>query len=52
MLDHVIRLIAATWEGASQSFSANMMNGLARFLNAYGDAVKDDVSRKSSEGYP
>lgn len=23
MLDHVIRLIAATWEGASQSFSAN-----------------------------
>lgn len=30
MLDHVIRLIAATWEGASQSFSANMMNGLAR----------------------
>lgn len=35
MLDHVIRLIAATWEGASQSFSANMMNGLARFLNAY-----------------
>ena len=26
MLDHVIRLIAATWEGASQSFSANMMN--------------------------
>jgi len=24
MLDHVIRLIAATWEGASQSFSANI----------------------------
>ena len=38
MLDHVIRLIVATWEGAAQSFSANMMNGLARFLNAYGDA--------------
>lgn len=46
MLDHVIRLIAATWEGASQSFSANMMNGLARFLNAYGDAVKDDVFKE------
>ena len=46
MLDHVIRLIVATWEGASQSFSANMMNGLARFLNAYGDAVKDDVFKE------
>lgn len=46
MLDHVIRLIAATWEGASQSFSANMMNGLARFLNAYGDAIKDDVFKE------
>ena len=46
MLDHVIRLIVATWEGAAQSFSANMMNGLARFLNAYGDAVKDDVFKE------
>ena len=46
MLDHVIRLIVATWEGAAQSFSANMMNGLARFLNAYGNAVKDDVFKE------
>lgn len=46
MLDHVIRLIVATWEGDSQSFSANMMNGLARFLNAYGDAVKDDIFKE------
>lgn len=46
MLDHVIRLITATWEGASQSFSANMMNGLARFLNAYGDAIKDDIFKE------
>ena len=46
MLDHVIRLIVATWEGAAQSFSANMMNGLARFLNAYGDAVKDDIFKE------
>ena len=46
MLDHVIRLIVATWEGAAQSFSANMMNGLARFLNAYGDAIKDDIFKE------
>lgn len=37
---------------ASQSFSANMMNGLARFLNAYGDAIKMMYLRKSSERYP
>lgn len=46
MLDHVLRLIVATWEGAAMSFSANMMNGLARFLNAYGDAIKDDVFKE------
>lgn len=46
MLDHVLRLLVATWEGAAQSFSANMMNGLARFLNAYGDEVKDDIFKE------
>lgn len=46
MLDHVLRLIVATWEGAAQSFSANMMNGLARFLNAYGEEVKDDIFKE------
>lgn len=46
MLDHVLRLLVATWEGAAQSFSANMMNGLARFLNAYGEEVKDDTFKE------
>lgn len=46
MLDHVIRLLAATWEGAIQSFSANMMNGLSKFLNAYGDEIKDDIFKE------
>lgn len=46
MLDHVLRLLVATWEGAAQSFSANMMNGLARFLNAYGEEVKDDIFKE------
>lgn len=46
MLDRVIRLIVATWEGATLSFSANMMNGLARLLNAYGDDIKDDIFKE------
>ncbi len=46
MLDHVIRLITATWEGTVQSFSANMMNGLSRFLNAYGNEIKDDIFKE------
>ena len=43
MLDHVIKLIVATWEGEPKSFSANMLNGLARFLYAYGDKINDLV---------
>lgn len=46
MLDRVIRLIAATWEGAALSFSANIMNGLARLLYAYGDDIKDDIFKE------
>ena len=40
-LDRVLRLCVGTWEGADQSFSANMLNGIARVINAYGDSVKD-----------
>jgi hypothetical protein len=43
VLDHVLRLIIGTWEGESKSLSANMLNGVARILNAYGDAVKDNT---------
>lgn len=46
MLDHVLRLIAGTWEGAALSFSANMLNGLARLLNAFGDDIKDDIFKE------
>ena len=43
MLDHVLKLIIMTWEGEAKSFSANMMNGLARLLNAFGDNLKDEI---------
>lgn len=46
VLDHVLRLCISTWEGAPQSLSANMMNGTARLINAYGDQLKDDVFKE------
>lgn len=43
VLDRVLRLCIGTWEGAANSFSSNIMNGIARLINAYGDNLKDDV---------
>ena len=46
MLDHVLKLIIATWEGEQKSFSANMLNGVARLLYAYGDNLKDEIFKE------
>ncbi len=46
MLDHVIKLIIMTWEGEPKSFSANMLNGVARFLYAYKDKVNDSIFKE------
>lgn len=46
VLDHVLRLCIGTWEGAQQSLSANMLNGVARLIFAYGDALKDNVFKE------
>ena len=43
MLDHVLKLIIMTWEGEQKSFSANVMNGVARLLYAYGDSIQDSI---------
>ena len=45
-LDRVLRLCVGTWEGAPLSFSANMLKGIARVINAYGDNVKDEVFKE------
>lgn len=42
-LDRVLRLCIGAWEGAPMSFSSNMMNGVARLINAYGDTLKDTL---------
>lgn len=46
MLDHVLRLIIATWEGEPKSFSANMLNGVARFLYSYQEKVNDNTFKE------
>ncbi len=43
MLDRVLKLIIMTWEGEPKSFSANIMNGIARLLYAYQDSIKDEI---------
>ena len=45
-LDRVLRLCVGTWEGAPLSFSANMLKGISRVINAYGDTVKDDLFKE------
>lgn len=46
MLDHVLRLIIATWEGEPKSFSGNMLNGVARFLYAFESRVNDSIFKE------
>lgn len=43
VLDRVLRLMVGTWEGVTQSLSANMLNGLARLVYAYGDNLKEEM---------
>lgn len=41
VLDHVLKLCIATWEGEANSFSANIMNALAKLIVVYGDGLND-----------
>lgn len=43
VLDRTLRLIIGTWEGTPLSFSANMLNGVSRLINVFGDELRDDT---------
>ena len=43
VLDKVIKMIVITWEGELKSFSANILNGVARLVNAFGDSIKEET---------
>ena len=46
VLDRTLRLIIGTWEGIPQSFSANMLNGVARLIYCFGDNLKDELFKE------
>ena len=43
VLSRVLRLCIGAWEGDISSFSANIMNAVAKLVVVYGDTLKDDV---------
>ena len=43
VLDRTICLLLATWEGESNSLTANMLKGTARIIAAFGDTLHEDV---------
>ena len=43
VLDRTLRLCVGTWEGDMNSLSANMLNGIARLVYTFGDALKDET---------
>ena len=45
-LDRVLRLCIGTWEGDTNSFSSNMLNGIARLVFIYGNQMKDDIFKE------
>lgn len=45
-LDRVLRLCIGAWEGDPNSFSSNMLNGVARLISTYGDLLKDDIFKE------
>jgi len=42
-LDRVIRLCVGAWEGSQNSFSANILNAVAKLVVAYGDSLNEET---------
>ena len=46
VLDHALRLCIATWEGEANSFSANILNALAKLITVYGESLNDETFKE------
>lgn len=46
VLDHVLRLCIATWEGEANSFSANILNAIAKLITVYGTSLNDETFKE------
>ena len=52
VLDRTLRLCVGTWEGDANSFSANMLNALAKLCVTFGDTLKEDVFKEKLGAVP
>ena len=52
ILDRTLRLCVGTWEGDANSFSANMLNALAKLCVTYGDTLKEEVFKEKLGAVP
>ncbi len=46
VLNRVLTLCIGTWEGDYNSFSANMLNAVARLVAVYGESLNDEVFKE------
>jgi len=51
VLDRTLRLCVGTWEGDYNSLSANILRGIVRLIEAFGDALKDDIFKEKVGKY-
>ena len=52
VLDRTLRLCVGTWEGDMNSFSANMLNAIAKLCATFGDALNDEVFKEKLGAVP
>lgn len=52
ILDRTLRLCVGTWEGDMNSFSANMLNAIAKLCATYGDTLNDVVFKEKLGAVP
>ena len=45
-LNRVLRLIIGAWEGDMHSFTANMLNAVAKLIEVFGDTLDDDLFKE------
>lgn len=46
VLDRTIKLIAGTWEGSTNSFSANILRAVARLVSVYNSELNDEIFKE------
>ena len=52
VLDRTLRLCVGTWEGDVNSFSANMLNAIAKLCATFGDTLNEEVFKEKLGNIP